>query len=65
MAKKDGKENEENDEDYDFNEFGDADVEEAEDRIYTEYKRRQQTGDVVDEGTIRNLAQGVDVSNLD
>ena len=38
MAKKNQKEEEESDQDYDFKEFDDAEVEEAEDRIYTTYK---------------------------
>ena len=37
IAKKDAQANE-SDEDYDFKEFEDAEVEEAEDRIYSEYK---------------------------
>lgn len=46
---KTGKKEDESDEDYDFNEFEDAGVEEAEDRIYSEYKRKQADGQVMDE----------------
>lgn len=49
----------ESDEDYDFKEFENAGVEEAEDRIYTEYKKRQGDGTVMDESVIKNLAGNV------
>ena len=39
----------ESDEDYDFKELEDAAVEEAEDRIYTEYKRCQEDGTRMEE----------------
>ena len=65
MSKRGNRNNEDNDEDYDFNEFADADVEEAEDRVYSEYKKRQGHGEAVDENTIRNLAGAVDVSHMD
>jgi len=53
------------DPDYDFKEFGGAEVEEAEDRIYSEYKRRQVTGNVVDEETINRLAGNIPLTDMD
>lgn len=49
----------ESDEDYDFNEFEDAEVEEAEDMIYSEYKKRQAVGEAVDENVLHALAGDV------
>ena len=46
---KTGKKEDESDEDYDFKEFEDAGVEEAEDRIYSVYKQKQAAGQVMDE----------------
>ena len=44
ISRKNEKEDKEDDADYDFKEFEDAGVEEAEDRIYSEYKRCQGAG---------------------
>lgn len=54
----------ESDEDYDFKEFEPAGVEEAEDRIYTEYKKRQGDGTVMDESVIKNLAGNVPIQDM-
>ena len=43
------KNEEDDDSDYDQKDFVDAEVEEAEDRIYSEYKRAQADGAVMDE----------------
>jgi hypothetical protein len=54
-----------NDPDYDFKEYGDAEIEEAEDRIYSEYKRLQGKGALMDEETMQKLAGGVMLSDMD
>jgi len=54
-----------NDPDYDENEFGDAEVEEAEDRIYSEYKRLQGKGALMDEETMQRLAGNVLLGDMD
>jgi len=64
LAKKDAKEGD-SDEDYDFKEFEDADVEEAEDRIYSEYKRRQGEGQPIEPALLQELAGHVQLSALD
>ena len=55
----------ESDEDYDFKEFEDAEVEEAEDRIYSEYKRAQRTGSVLEPALLTELARNVPLDQLD
>lgn len=60
-----GKEAREDDPDYDFNEFEDAEVEEAEDRIYSEYKKRQGEGNVVDENVLAELAGNIPLEDMD
>ena len=52
---------EHSDSDDDFKEFEDADVEEAEDRIYEQYKKHGQLG----EDEINQLARNTDVSLLE
>jgi hypothetical protein len=52
---------EHSDSDDDFKEFEDADVEEAEDRIYEQYKRHGQLG----EDEINQLARNTDLSLLE
>ena len=56
-----------NDEDYDFKEFEDADVEEAEDRIYTEYKRRVADGTIgaMDDQVLNELAGSVPLDDME
>ena len=49
INRKNVQEDNENDADYDFKEFEDAEVEEAEDRVYSEYKRCQGNGMIMDE----------------
>ena len=49
------------DSDDDFREFEDADLEEAEDRIYQEYKKHGK----LDENEIEHLARNADVSLLE
>lgn len=61
--RQDGEESE-NDEDYDFKELADADVEEAEDRIYSEYKKRAEEGLAVDENVMRELAGSVGLDKM-
>ena len=53
------------DEDYDFKEFEDAGVEEAEDRIYSEYKHAKNTGKVVDENVLMQLAGDVPLDDME
>jgi len=60
IAKKDAKEHE-SDEDYDFKEFEDAEVEEAEDRIYSEYKKRQAVGEAIDPDELADIAGNVPI----
>ena len=55
----------ESDPDYDFHEFGDADVEEAEDRIYSEYKHAQRQGQVLGEDALSRLAGNVPLEDMD
>lgn len=40
-------------------------MEEAEDRIYSEYKRRQGEGSVMDEQVLKNLAGNVPLQDMD
>ena len=61
MAKKNQKEEEESDQDYDFKEFDDAEVEEAEDRIYSTYKKKQNRGEVIDPDELADIAGNVPV----
>ena len=49
ISRKQAREEQESDEDYDFRELEDAEVEEAEDRIYSEYKNLRDEGRVMDD----------------
>ena len=51
----------------DFKEFEDADVEEAEDRIYTEYKRRIADGTIgaMDDQVLNELAGNVPLDDME
>lgn len=53
----------ENDKDYDFSEFIDAEVEEAEDRIYSEYKKQRQMGKPLAPEMIQELAGDVNLND--
>ena len=64
IAKKNQKEEEESDQDYDFKEFDDAEVEEAEDRIYTTYKKKQNRGEVIDPDELADIAGNVPVQDM-
>jgi len=63
MAKKDSRAVE-SDEDYDFREFEDAGVEEAEDRIYRQYKDRQKTGRILEPDELAGLAGNVPIEDM-
>ena len=52
------------DEDYDFKEFEDAEVEEAEDRIYSEYKKRQNAGEAIEPDELAELAGNVPIQDM-
>lgn len=60
-----GEQEKEDDPDYDFDEFGDAEVEEAEDRIYSEYKNAQRDGGTVNEEVLSRLAGNVPLEAMD
>lgn len=65
ISRKNVKEEKEDDADYDFKEFDDAEVEEAEDRIYSEYKRCQGEGQVMEEQVLKELAGPVPLEDMD
>ena len=57
---------EEKDEDYNFKDFDDAEVEEAEDRIYSEYKKRVNKGsEIMPENMLQELAGNVPLEDMD
>lgn len=60
-----GNNEDDDDKDYDFKEFEEADVEEAEDRIYSEYKRRQAKGSAMDEHLLSQLAGNVRLDDIE
>jgi len=63
IAKKDLHDNE-SDEDYDFKEFEGAEVEEAEDRIYSVYKMRQKAGEAIDPDEMAELAGDIPIQDM-
>ena len=63
MSRKEANEHAE-DSDYDFKEFEGAEVEEAEDRIYDEYKKRQLAGEALEPDELADIAGNVPIQDM-